>query len=196
MWLYAIKSVKTERKQRISRANCFLLCCPRLPCLYPPFLWLLTICSQDKSRDDRTYGYCHNFFSKVVWEGEYLHYKRGMFISLKHDTVPRLNNLYTPKISVRWPIYIINSVDKTRYHKNIVNLLGRKRFFLLTWPDLTCDLPCNLTWPVTCVLDPPQRHSPEADFNKIYDKPAYKTKKMLLQTHNTYNKAYTPTTNY
>ena len=59
----AIKSVQTERKQRISRANCFLLCCPRLRCLYPPFLWLLTICSQDKSRDDRTYGYCHNLFN-------------------------------------------------------------------------------------------------------------------------------------
>ena len=40
------------------------------------------------------------------------------------------------------------------------------------------------------------RYSPEADFNKICNKPAYKTKKMLLQTHNTYNKAYTPTTNY
>ena len=39
------------------------------------------------------------------------------------------------------------------------------------------------------------RHSPEADFNKIYDKTAYKTKKKLLQTHTTYNKAYTPTTN-
>ena len=63
MWLYAIKSVQTKRKQRISPANCFLLCCPRLRCLYPPFLWLLTICSQDKSRDDRTYGYCHNLFN-------------------------------------------------------------------------------------------------------------------------------------
>ena len=36
----------------------------------------------------------------------------------------------------------------------------------------------------------------EADFNEIYEKPAYKAKKMLLQIHNTYNKAYTPTTNY
>ena len=90
MWLYAIKSVQTERKQRISRANCFLPCCPRLGCLYPPFLWLLTMCSQDKSRDDRTYRYCHNLFNlfnlyfslfslitlsiiQVVWGGEYLH---------------------------------------------------------------------------------------------------------------------------
>ena len=38
------------------------------------------------------------------------------------------------------------------------------------------------------------RHSPEVDFNKIYDKPANKTKR-LLQTHNIYNKAYTLTTN-
>ena len=42
-----------------------------------------------------------------------------------------------------------------------------------------------------------QRHSPEADFNKIYDKPAYKTKKCCYRhTIYLYNKAYTPTTNY
>ena len=53
----------------------------------PAGLWLLTICSQDKSRDDRNYGYSHNLFNlyfslfslitlsiiQVVWEGEYLH---------------------------------------------------------------------------------------------------------------------------
>ena len=35
--------------------------------------------------------------------------------------------------------YLVN------FELKIVNFLGRKIFFLLTWPDLTCDL----TWPVT-----------------------------------------------
>ena len=89
--VYSIKSVQTEWKQRISRADCFLPCYPGLRC-YPPFLWLLTMCSQDKSCDDRTYGCCHNLFNlfnlhfslfalitlnrtQVIWGREYLHDK-------------------------------------------------------------------------------------------------------------------------
>ena len=45
------------------------------------FCGLLPKCSQDKSRDGRTYGYCHNLFYLfyVIWGGGEFALKRWMF---------------------------------------------------------------------------------------------------------------------
>ena len=81
-----------------------------------------------------------------------------MFISsLKHDTVPRVNNLYVPQnlcsqltlstLLIKPNFCIPPKYSQFPWQKNILPT------------DLTCDLTCNLTWPVTFVLDPPHINS-------------------------------------
>ena len=68
-----------------------------------------------------------------------------VFISLKHDTVPRVNNLYAPQKYSQFP-----------WRKNILPInLTLPDLCPHLWPDLTWPV----TWPATCpvafVLDPP-----------------------------------------
>ena len=79
-----------------------------------------------------------------------------MFISLKHDTVPRVNNLYAPQNLCSQFILSTPLIKPNFFTPQKYSQFPWQRNILptdLTWPDLWPDLQAvnwpDLTWPVT-----------------------------------------------